>query len=516
MLVDDFLARSAERFPEKVALVADGRRLTYAELDLAADRFARGLRARGLERGDRVAVYLENTPEAVVALFGALRADGVFMVINPTTKPDKLAFILDDAEARVLVTDGPKLEAARERLASVPGLSAVVVTGPVGSSLDGLPVTSFEELIESAQGRGSPVRRSIDIDLAALIYTSGSTGSPKGVMMTHLNIVTAARSITTYLRNTPDDVILNVLPLSFDYGLYQVLMAFLVGATVVLERGFAYPRVLIQRLIDERVTGLPIVPTISAILLKMDLGRYHLPALRYITNTAAAWPTRHILELRRAFPQAELFSMYGLTECKRVSYLPPSELDTRPDSVGIPIPNTEAYVVDEAGSRVPPGTVGELVVRGAHVMKGYWRRPAETEAALAPGPLPGERVLRTGDLFRTDADGYLYFVGRKDDIIKTRGEKVSPREVENVLHDLDGISEAAVIGVPDPVLGERIKAVVTLKDGARLTERDIQRHCRARLEDFMVPQVIEIRESLPRTSTGKVDKRELRAAAGRP
>ena len=227
-----------------------------------------------------------------------------------------------------------------------------------------------------------PPKRAIDIDLAALIYTSGSTGNPKGVMLTHLNMVSAATSITTYLENTPDDIILNVLPLSFDYGLYQVLMAVKIGGTVVLERSFAYPQAVIRKLIEERVTGFPLVPTMSAILLQMDLSEIRLVQLRYITNTAAALPTEHILQLRKLFPHVRIYSMYGLTECKRVSYLPPEQLDLRPGSVGRGMPNEEVYVVDEQGSRVGPGVVGELVVRGANVMKGYWELPEET----APPP----------------------------------------------------------------------------------------------------------------------------------
>ena len=266
-------------------------------------------------------------------------------------------------------------------------------------------------------------------------------------MLTHLNIVSAATSITTYLENTPDDIIINLLPLSFDYGLYQVLMAFKVGGTIVLERSFTYPHTVIETIIREKVTGLPIVPTISAVLLQLDLSPYKFPDLRYISNTAAALPTHHIIRLRELFPHVRIYSMYGLTECKRVSYLPPDQIDIRPTSVGRGMPNEEVYIVDEKGQRVPPGVVGELVVRGSNVMKGYWELPEETEEKLKPGPFPGEKVLYTGDLFRMDEEGYLYFFGRKDDIIKTRGEKVSPKEVEDVLYSLPGIAEAAVIGV---------------------------------------------------------------------
>jgi acyl-CoA synthetase (AMP-forming)/AMP-acid ligase II len=265
-------------------------------------------------------------------------------------------------------------------------------------------------------------------------------------------------------------------------------------------------------LVSERVTGFPLVPTISALLLQMDLGKYDLSSLRYVTNTAAALPTAHILELRQRLPHVRLYSMYGLTECKRVSYLPPEQIDRRPTSVGRGMPNEEVYVIDEQGNRLVSG-IGELVIRGSNVMKGYWELPEETARMLRPGPLPGEMVLHSGDLFRMDEEGYLYFVGRKDDIIKTRGEKVSPREVENVLYELAGVAEAAVVGVPDAVLGQAVKAVLTLRDGATLGEQDVLRHCSRRLENFMVPKLVEFREAMPKTSTGKIDKKTLYAAA---
>jgi acyl-CoA synthetase (AMP-forming)/AMP-acid ligase II len=333
-------------------------------------------------------------------------------------------------------------------------------------------------------------------------------------MLTHLNMVSAATSITTYLGNTPDDIILNVLPLSFDYGLYQALMAFKMGATLILERSFTYPYAVIEKLIGEKVTGFPIVPTISAVLLQLDLKRYDFSSLRYITNTAAALPKHHIQQLRNLFPHVKLFSMYGLTECKRVSYLPPEQIDIRPTSVGKAIPNEEVYIVNEEGRRVGPGVIGELVVRGSNVMKGYWELPEETDRVLKSGPLPGEKVLHTGDFFRMDEEGYLYFISRKDDVIKCGGEKVSPKEVEEVLYSLHGIVEAAVVGVPDAVLGQAIKAFVTLGEGARLTTQDVLRHCAQRLETFMVPKFVEFRDALPKTSSGKISRRELGVAVG--
>jgi long-chain acyl-CoA synthetase len=509
--VEHFLEDAARSRPDKIALVCAGRRLTYRDIDTAANRLARTLTASGVERGDRVAIHLENSVEAVVAVFAALKAGGVFVVINATTKADKLTFILNNCRATALIADGRHRTQLADVVDRTPHTRALVVTGGGVFDTRATRVVSFEQAIDETTDGSRPGNFGIDIDLAALIYTSGTTGTPKGVMLTHLNIVAAATSITSYLENTADEVILNVLPMSFDYGLYQVLMAFKIGGTIVLERSFTYPGAVLDLVVAERVTGLPIVPTISAVLLQMDLRSYDLSHLRYITNTAAALPTKHITELRRRIPHARIYSMYGLTECKRVSYLPPEQIDRRPTSVGKGMPNEEVYIVDEAGNRLRSG-VGELVIRGSHVMQGYWELPQETSERLKAGPTPGERVLYSGDLFRMDAEGYLYFLGRKDDIIKTRGEKVSPREVENVLYDLAGVADAAVVGVPDEILGQAIKAVVTVQAGATLTARDVLRHCSERLETFMVPKTVEFRESMPKTTSGKIDKKHLHAA----
>jgi acyl-CoA synthetase (AMP-forming)/AMP-acid ligase II len=372
---------------------------------------------------------------------------------------------------------------------------------------------SLEEALQEAPTH-APTPVGIDSDLGMIIYTSGSTGFPKGVMMTHRNMEAAATSITTYLENVPEDIILSVLPLSFDYGLYQALMSVQKGATLVLEKSFAFPYVILQKLQQEQSTGFPLVPTIAAILLQMkDLASGQFPSLRYITNTAAALPPAHIARLQELFPTTRLYSMYGLTECKRCTYLPPEQLSVRPTSVGKAIPNTEVYIVDEQGERVGPGAVGELVVRGPHVMQGYWEDLAATARALRPGCHPWEKVLYTGDLFRMDEEGYLYFVGRTDDIIKTRGEKVSPTEVERVLCALEGVREAVVLGVPDPVLGEAIKAVIVPGANHNLTEQDILRHCARYLEDFMWPKIIEFHRELPCTDSGKVSRRALRLNA---
>ncbi|MBI2816962.1 MAG: AMP-binding protein [Acidobacteria bacterium] len=510
MQLQEFLETSSRHYPDKTALVAGGRRLTYAEINQQANRLANALTGEGISRWDRVVICLQNSAEAVVSIFGTLKAGAVFVPVNPTTKPDKLAYILQNSGARALITHdsifgGIKSYPWRDSLACV---FLDIAAGNSMPQREGR-VSYLSEVLRDDTLSAPPASGGIDMDLAALVYTSGSTGGPKGVMLTHLNMVSAATSITTYLENTADDIILNVLPLSFDYGLYQVLMALKLGATVILERTFTYPAAVLDRIAREKVTGLPIVPTISAMLLQMELAKWDLSSVRYITNTGAALPLDHILKLRKLFPRAKIYSMYGLTECKRVSYLPPDQIDIRPTSVGKGMPNEEVYIVDEHGDRVGPGVVGELVIRGSNVMKGYWNMPEETDKVLKPGLFPWERVLYSGDLFRSDEEGYLYWVGRRDDIIKSRGQKVSPREIEDVLYSLPGVAEAAVVGIPDQILGSAIKAFIVPQQGVRLAEEDVLRHCSQHLEDFMLPGSVEFRDQMPKTSTGKIAKREL-------
>jgi len=440
MLVHEFLEGSAERFPQKTALVCQGQRHSFAGLEDAANRLSHALMDKGLGRQDRAAVFLDPSAEAIISVFAVLKAGGIFLVINPQVKAKKVEYILNDCQVKILVTDSKHLREIAGHLPACPGLRHIILTDagfsiPDPGTAPKIETASYAD-IQRDYPASRPPRRGIDIDLASLIYTSGSTGTPKGVMMTHLNMVSAANSITEYLENTPEDIILNVLPLSFDYGLYQVLMAFKFGGTVVQEKSFLYLYDVIDQIIKERVTGFPIVPTIVALLLKLkNLERVDFSRLRYITNTAQALPPHYIAELRRLFPHTKIYSMYGLTECKRVSYLPPSEIDKRPTSVGKAMPNSETYIVDPEGNRITkPGEIGELVIRGANVMAGYWNLPSETDRVLKPGPIPGQRVLLSGDYFKMDEEGFLYFVSRKDDLLKVSGERVSPKEVENSRH----------------------------------------------------------------------------------
>jgi len=511
-LLHDYLIQSARVLSEKIALVCMKQRLTYSELDAHSNALANSLVAAGVDRGDRVVIFADNTVETVISFWAVLKANAVVSIVNPLTKSDKLGYLLEDCRPAALITDAHIYSVFAEPARACPHLRCIIVSGSLDDAkLAGLPhAQRWADAIAGGARAAPPARTCIDIDLAAIIYTSGSTGDPKGVMLTHRNMLTACTSIASYLELQEDEVILGVLPLAFDYGLYQMIMAFRTGARLVLERSFTFPAQILNLMVAEGVTGFPGVPTIFSILAELkSLKDYDLSKIRYVSNTAAALPVKHILMLRDIFPTARIYSMYGLTECKRCTYLPPQDIERKPSSVGIAIPNTEMWIVDEDGNKVAPGTVGQLVIRGATVMKGYWEKPEATAKKLRPGPLPGEQVLYTGDYCKMDEEGYLYFIGRMDDIIKSRGEKVAPKEVENILMNIPGVREAAVIGVPDEILGQAVKAFVVLEDGVAISEKQLQKECQSRLENFMVPKHIVVLASLPKTDTGKIKKTGL-------
>ncbi len=509
-LLHETLLHSAAQSPDKTAVIAEGVPHEYAELLSSARSLAGWLRARGLNGGDRVAIFMDNRWASVVSLYGVLFAGGVFVVVNSQTKAEKLAYILEDSGSAILLTEAHLARTFLPALERTACVRSVACSGtPPAATPARLAIESFSDVLRDTSPLLDP-SGAISIDLAALIYTSGTTGSPKGVMMTHQSMLFTIDSLLEYLRLSADHRILNVLPLSFDYGLYQLLMAVAAGATLVLERSFAYPAEALARMEEAEVTVFPGVPTIYAVLLSMHRNKkLCFPSVSRVTNTAAALPSNAVPVLREVFPNALIFRMYGLTECKRVSYLEPEEIDEHPESVGKAIPGTEVFVLRPDGEPAAPGEVGILHVRGAHVMLGYWRLPDRSADMLKPGRYPGERVLCTQDYFKMDEQGYLYFVGRSDDIIKTRGEKVSPVEVENVLHGIPGVREAAVVGVPDELLGEAVHAYVALEPDVTLSEKEIRKICLTRLENFMVPRDVLFVPELPRTTTGKISKKGL-------
>ncbi|MCK6547007.1 acyl--CoA ligase [Myxococcota bacterium] len=507
-LIDHALRAFAEKKPEHVAVVVGDRRVTYRELDALADRCAALFAASGVDRGDRVVVALENSLEAIVCFYGALRADAIPSLVGTAMRAKRFAQVVAQAEPRVVVAQGV-LGDAIEAVQALEGLTQpkIFTHGP------GPKIPAGTEPFDAALAAITappPARRSIELDLALICWTSGSTGESKGVMLSHQNLRNSALAIGTYLQHGDDDVVLCVLPLSHTYGLFQMLVAHVFGGTLVLEKGFGLAWPIVQRIMAEKVTGFAGVPTIFASILALkNLAQADLTSLRYMTNAAYGLPAPQLLRLRELVPNVRFYAMYGQTECTRICYLPPHLALEIPASVGISFTNQECWIEHEDGTRAKPGEVGELCVRGPNVMRGYWRNPEATARALRPGPFPGEVVHHTGDLFRMDEKGYLYFVARMDDIIKTRGEKVAPLEVEAVITKIPGVIETAVVGVPDPVLGVAVKAAVVKAHDAIVTADDVKRAVRKELDEVAVPKIVEFVETLPKTASGKVKKSEL-------
>jgi len=511
-LLGEGMLAAAQQNPDKTALVIEGKTFTYKQLKDASLRLASALRSQGLENGDRVAIYMDNTWPCIVSIYATLLAGGVFFVINPQTKADKLFYYLENSEAKILMSDGHLKKNYLAAAEKTNHLKTIIVSGSNASekSIRNIVISDFDEVISESEPQiFSP--NVIPIDLAAFIYTSGSTGEPKAIMHTHQAMVFAAWSLIEYLRMSKNDRLLVVIPFAFDYGLYQLFMAMKLGATLVVERSFTFPAKIYQRIEEQKITVFPGVPTIFAMMIAThNKKKLKFSTITRITNTAAALPAASIPSLQEIFPNALIYKMYGLSECKRVCYLEPELIEKKPQSVGKAIPGTETFLLDTDGQPVAHGDVGILHVRGPHVMLGYWKLPKLSNKMLKPGRYPGERVLCTHDWFKTDKDGDLYFVGRSDDIIKTRGEKVSPTEVENVLHRaVPGVREAVVVGVKDAVFGQAIVAYLVMENNVVGNEKQIKKICLANLENFMVPQSIIFLDEMPKTTNGKINRKLL-------
>lgn len=516
-LVHEFIFHSAARTPRAEALVYGARRLDYAALASLVGASRDALLAHGLGLGERVAVYMEKNVENVAAMFGAAAAGGAFVPVNPLLKPEQVAYILADCNVRVLVTSVDRLRLLGDALAHCRDLRLVIAVGAgAPAAVPGVEVLGWEAALAAAPAVPVPApHRVIDGDLAAILYTSGSTGKPKGVVLSHRNLVAGAKSVASYLENTPADRLLAVLPLSFDYGLSQLTTAFHAGATAVLINHLL-PRDVLNAVVAEKITGLAAVPP-----LWIQLAPLPWPAdctLRYLTNSGGAMQRPTLDALRAALPHAKPFLMYGLTEAFRSTYLPPEELERRPDSMGKAIPNAEVAVLRPDGSECAPGEPGELVHRGALVSLGYWNDPAKTAERFKPvaprhyGLPLAELAVWSGDTVRKDEDGFLYFISRNDEMIKTSGYRVSPTEVEEVVYARDQVAEAAALGVKHPALGQAIVVVALPREGVALTASDLLAALKPHLPAYMLPQKVVIAAaSLPRNPNGKIDRKLLSA-----
>lgn len=491
---------------------------SYAELTAQTLSLAGGLNRLGVGREDRVAIYLDKTLRTVAAIFAASAAGGAFVPVNPVLRGSQVAYILDDCTARVMVTTSARWAAVRDDVSQCATLEHVVLV----DDPDTLPAegsVAVHRWSDVAEPGAMTARTGIDLDVAAILYTSGSTGRPKGVVLSHRNLIVGAESVSTYLRNEADDVILALLPLSFDAGLSQLTTAFSVGAHVVLHNHLL-ARDVLAVCAEHGVTGLTCVPPLWIQLAELEWPPEPASRLRYFANTGGRMPRATLERLRGHFPGAEPFLMYGLTEAFRSTYLDPAEVDRRPDSIGKAIPNAEILVVRPDGSPCAPGEPGELVHRGALVSLGYWNDPARTAERFRP--VPGSRTewrvpemaVWSGDTVLADEEGFLYFVGRADDMIKTSGYRVSPTEIEEVAYASRLVRDAVALGLPDERLGQRVVLVVTpLGEGFEPDE--LHRWLRRELPLYMVPGQVVVRDRMPTSPNGKFDRLALRAEVGR-
>lgn len=518
-LVHHLLQSSAATNGSKEALVYRDKRLTYNEIDRKASGLAHGLIFVGLNGRDRVGIYLGKSIEQVISIFGISKAGGVFVPINDNLLPNQVNHIAEDCRMKGLITDSGKFIELREKTDLIHSLDYIVVVGKDETQDLDLPCVDFEVLCDLQPVQISGIRT--ENDLAALLYTSGSTGKPKGIMLSHANIVAGAAIVSEYLEITESERILAILPFSFDAGLNQLTTGFRQGATVVLSN-FVFARSVVSQLLAERITLLAGVPTIWAMLVQESSGlhEHDFPNLRCITNTGGAMPNSVLESLIARLPTTHIFLMYGLTEAFRSTYLPPAEVKRRPNSIGKAIPNTEIFVVSEDGQLCGPGEIGELVHRGPTVSMGYWGHKELNERTFRPHPfLPQdeggtELVCYSGDLVKMDEEGYLYFVGRRDTMIKSSGFRISPTEVEEALFSSGYVKNAAVIGVPDPILGQAVKAYVVPKNGNGTLVDALIDHCMAQIPRYMVPREVEILDELPINGNGKVDYPLLRRRGG--
>jgi len=508
MQVHHFLENAAQHDPDKEAVWHKNRWMTYAEIEALSNKVAHYLKERDIRRGDRVAILYENAFDYVIAYFAALKTGAVEVSLNTETTVETLTYALQDSGAKAIISGKKHLRYLIPALRKATDVREVIVEQKDVSAYEQIghchPVC-LGELYETGDARSAGTR-GIDVDLASITYTTGSTSRPKGVMLSHLNIVSNTRSIVEYLALTDRDRIMVVLPFFYVYGKSLLTTHFYVGGSLVIENRSVFPEVVLDTMKSTEATGFAGVPSTFLILLNRSRVReYTFDRLRYVTQAGGSMAPGIQQKVAEAFAPARLFIMYGATEAApRLSYLDPDVLPSKWGSIGKAISNVELFVADEKGRLLPPHCEGEIVARGSNIMAGYWNDPVETARVLKDG------LYYTGDIGTTDEDGYLYVVGRSMDFIKGGGFRISAKEVEDALLEIDDVHEAAVIGVDDPILGEAIKAFVVQKDGVELTQEKVSTYLKPLLPAYKQPKYIELVPSIPKGKSGKTLKTELR------
>ena len=515
-LLHSLLFNQAKIRPDAIAIEYKQEKISYQHLSLLASNFAGGYSNMGLSKGSRVGIFLAKQIETISATFGTLLAGGSIVPVNPILKANQVKHILCDCDVSILVTSQSRLTQIADIIEHCPALKKIVLVDfdrSVDSDQYSKPISSWQDFCQHYHPENTP---SISgSDLAAIFYTSGSTGKPKGVALTHHNMRIGAESVAQYQNNTEQDRILAALPFSFDYGFSQITTALVSGATIILL-DYLFPNDVIKTLERTKATGLAGVPPLWIQVTKLiwpDTIKDH---LRYITNSGGSLPQSTLSSLQKKLPNTDIYLMYGLTEAFRSTYLPPDQVNIRPTSIGKAIPNAEIFVINANNEECKPGEQGELVHCGPLVTQGYWNNPTKTAerykplpASLADGRASTELAVWSGDTVKQDKEGYLYFISRTDEMIKTSGYRVSPTEIEEPLLLLDKVSEAVAIGIPHSELGQAIVVVATCDSNSDGLGKEIIDSLRKQLPAYMLPQKIFIRKELPRNANGKLDRKQL-------
>jgi acyl-CoA synthetase (AMP-forming)/AMP-acid ligase II len=504
--VHELLRRSATDSPHKEAVVCGTARLPYSAVNEAATSVAGFLASRGIGRGERVGIFSTKSMEEILAIYGILGSGAAFVHLNPQYRDAHLRHVIIDCGIRTLFVDGARARLLLSAFDRDSPLDLVILLSE-NAKIDpavAAEVTSLTDVLKTPRRlAGRPVEVH-EHDLAAIIYTSGSTGMPKGILVTHRIFHDSTVISAEVLGNVPEDRIVSITPFSFDGALSQLFTAIYVGGTLVQQQS-NFPKDIVDTLLNERITGCHAVPSLWGILLqeRSPFSRYSYPYLRYVSIIGEVLSAKHLRCLREILGATDFYLMYGTTEAFRSTYLPPTDLDRKPGSVGVPFPGVSISIVDDDGSPCQTGEIGMIIHSGVFVSPGYWKDPDRTKRTFKDG------TAHTGDLGWLDEEGYLYYAGRRDGMLKVQGFRLSPEEVESCIHDMDTVAEAAVIGVPAQEIGTVVKALVVVHPGADISDKDVISHCRSRLPHYMVPSIVEFLPALPKTSGNKLDRAAL-------
>lgn len=520
MKLGEILTRTAGLFPDNPAVIHQDERITYRDLESASNKLARHLKDLNLPEGSRIGIFLENSADYVVAFFGVTKAGFVVVPLDTSLNHEKLYYIVSDCQAEVLIVHARFQRMLAKFFEMKPALKYIISDKQLKFKLEGSVCSTFDDVWKSgpegtAAGdspaglTGWDEAHRAPKDLAAIFYTSGSTGQGKGVMLSHRNLISNTVGTIEYLKLTSNDSVIVILPFYYIYGNSLLLTHAAVGGTLVIDNRFMYAEVVLDTMQNERVTGFSGVPSNFMILLNNStLPQRKFPALRYFTQAGGAMAPEVQRRLYDIFSDKEIYIMYGQTEASpRVTWLPPHRLPEKIGSIGIEVPGLLVKIIKENGREAVPDEEGEIVVGGDSVMMGYWNQPEEQKEVLRDG------WLYTGDLARRDQEGFIYIVGRKKEIIKSGGNRISVKEVEECLLTNEKIHEVAVFGVKDDIFGEAVKAVIVLKTGQQAEIKEIQRFVRERLAEYKVPRYVEFIDSLPKYQSGKINKVALRQAS---